>query len=615
VSGIFGLWNSENYSSVHRDWFEAMATPFHSIPEHKVESTTCNNGTLGIASLHDNGVLLSTSRYIAVVVGRPYFKNKLYSNYNFSKLSEEIIHGLIDSGPEILSELSGSFAIALYTYENSELLLAVDRIGAQSLVYHQFGNTLAFSNSADSIRLIPDTNLIIAPQSILNYVYFHVIPGPTTIYQNVSRLSPGTYLIFKNGRTTEHRYWQLEYREETNTSYNQFKEEFFDVLKNSISGSASENCGAFLSGGTDSSTVTGMLRDTQGRSPQTYSIGFDVHGYDEISYARIAAKHFGSTQHEYYVSPKDVVETIPLIAKAYDSPFGNSSAIAAYQCAKLAREDGIESLLAGDGGDELFGGNYRYAKQHLYSLYDTIPNLLSKNLFPSAINMLVKIAPFFYLKKIQSYINQAKLPMPERMETYNLVNRIGLENIFTKDFLSTVSSDIPLGLIDKTYFNCNASSMLNRMLAVDMKFTLADNDLPKVVHTCELAGIEPRFPLLSSEMIDFANRLPSRLKLKGTHLRYFFKKALTGYLPNEVIHKSKHGFGLPYGHWLQEYAPLKELTFDSLSNLKTRGYIESSFIDELIKSRLNEHAGYYGTMIWVLVMLEQWFQHHTKNSS
>src|SRR5262249_16699723 len=138
--------------------------------------------------------------------------------------------------------------------------------------------------------------------------------------------------------------------------------------------------GTFLSGGTDSSTVAGMLGEVTGQPARTYSIGFDAQGYDEMAYARIAARHFNTRHNEYYVTSDDVVSAIPQIAAVHDQPFGNASAVPTFYCAKLARDDGVDVLLGGDGGDELFGGNDRYATQYLYSLYSDLPSGLRKGL-------------------------------------------------------------------------------------------------------------------------------------------------------------------------------------------------------------------------------------------
>jgi asparagine synthase (glutamine-hydrolysing) len=198
--------------------------------------------------------------------------------------------------------------------------------------------------------------------------------------------------------------------------------------------------------------------------------------------------------------------------------------------------------------------------------------------------------------------------MPARTETYNLLGRYGHKEVFTAEFLATVNSRLPIELINETYNQTHARSLINRMLSLDLKFTLADNDLPKVVKSCELAGIDVAFPFLDNQIVSFSAQLEPNLKLRRTKLRYFFKEALRDFLPNEIITKQKHGFGLPFGVWLQNHKPLQSLATDSLSDLKSRNIICTDFINKLLEQHLDEHAGYHGTMVWVLMMLEQWYK-------
>ena len=160
------------------------------------------------------------------------------------------------------------------------------------------------------------------------------------------------------------------------------------------------------------------------------------------------------------------------------------------------------------------------------------------------------------------------------------------------------------------YDAAHASSLINRLLALDLKFTLADNDLPKVTRMCDRAGVDVAFPLLHDSVVDFSAALPPDLKLRGTRLRYFFKEALRGFLPDEIIAKQKHGFGLPAGPWLATYEPLRALSRDALAGLDSRRIFRRGFLDSLLDTQLHEHAGYYGTMVWVLMMLELWFREH-----
>ncbi|MCX7902333.1 MAG: asparagine synthase C-terminal domain-containing protein, partial [Burkholderiaceae bacterium] len=199
---------------------------------------------------------------------------------------------------------------------------------------------------------------------------------------------------------------------------------------------------------------------------------------------------------------------------------------------------------------------------------------------------------------------------PDRMETYNLLLRFSAGNVFTSRFLEAVDATEPPSLQRRVYQRADARSLVDRMLAYDWRFTLADNDLPKVSGTTRLAGEEVAYPLLDDELVDFSLRLPPSLKVRGLTLRYFFKQALRDFLPPEIIRKRKHGFGLPFGPWLQRSAALRELAETSLQRLAARGIVQPGLVRELFSSRLAEHAGYYGEMVWVLMMLEQWLAAH-----
>jgi asparagine synthase (glutamine-hydrolysing) len=515
----------------------------------------------------------------------------------------------LQHGVDCLRSLCGSFALALVDQRDGTTLLAIDRMGISSLYYSVSGRSLVFGSNIDAMRLHPLVQSDIDPQALYDYVYFHMVPGPRTIYTSIRRLVPGEYVLFRHGKLSVGSYWKMRFNENRNRSFVELKGEFLTVLQNSVQQAADNHAvGAFLSGGTDSSTIAGLLSTLTGRPANTYSIGFEAEGYDEITYARIAARHFKTRHQEYYVTPADVVSAIPRIATVHDQPFGNSSAIPTFYCAKLAKADGIETLLGGDGGDELFGGNTRYAKQYVYSRYSDLPELLRKGMIePIAFALPENISPF---GKMQRYIRSATQPMPARYENYNLLERFGPAVVFTPEFLHQVDKSLPLAEMTQAYNDAHATSLINHMLALDLKYTLADNDLPKVVRSCELAGIAVAFPMLDEAVVAFSGQLPPWMKLKGTRLRHFFKEALRGFLPDEIITKKKHGFGLPYGPWLQMHKPLRDLTGDSLHDLKTRGIVRSNFIDDLIGFRLAEHPGYYGTMAWVLMMLEQWHRQH-----
>jgi asparagine synthase (glutamine-hydrolysing) len=216
------------------------------------------------------------------------------------------------------------------------------------------------------------------------------------------------------------------------------------------------------------------------------------------------------------------------------------------------------------------------------------------------------MAHFPPTRKLQSYLRQANIPLPERMESYNYTYRQPLEQMFMPDFLAQVDPQRPVAALKEAYDRTDSDSYINRMLHLDMKFTLADNDLRKVNGMCEAAGIEVRYPLLDDAMVDFSGEVPPDWKVKGQDLRWFYREALKGYLPDEIINKSKHGFGLPFGVWAKEYAPLREEIEASLSNFKQRGWLQPDYIDHLRNEHMTGHATYFGKLLWVIVMLEEW---------
>ncbi len=519
------------------------------------------------------------------------------------------------NGEAMLDAMHGPFALALVDRRRQRLLLAIDRSGIRSLYLLEHRGALFFASRLEAIRRIPGFVAEISDQAVFDYLYFHMIPSPGSIYRGVSKLLPAQLIRFDGGSRNECFYWQMPYRDDERDGFDTLRAEFRHLLPQVIgdAGASGEQVGCFLSGGTDSSTVSGTWRQVRGESVPTYSMGFAVPGYDEMEYARIAARHFDTTAREYYVTAADVVEAIPRVAAYCDEPFGNASIVPAYLCARFAREDGIDTLLAGDGGDEIFGGNERYANQWVFELYARVPAALRALLEPAL--RLPGLGGLRVAGKARSYIAQAKVPLPDRFETYNFLHRTPLTDIFEADFLSRVDSEAPLYNLREVYGRAPSRSAINRMMHLDLKITLADNDLRKVNQACALAGVDVRYPLLDHRMLEFAASVPPEMQLKRTQLRWFFKRALADFLPSEIVGKRKQGFGLPVGLWMAEYAPLREMTHDCLATLKRRGVVRPSYIDWIESQHISEHASYYGVMLWILLMLEQWLRTHESDST
>ena len=604
MDGIFG-WLGDH--GAHQDLIRHMGRAACLSPEgllHQHSSqmlgvAACSR--FGKADIHvENGL-------VAALYGRPRFlDDELALIARDQNPATAVAYGWMRFGEKLPTLMHGNFAFAVIEPLKKKACLALDRVGAERLCYAQRGGHLVFGSSVQNVAAHPAVGRSIDPQAIYDYLYFHTLPAPRSLYQGVRKLLPGQIVTLKNGALSSGFYWQADYAA-IDDDFDGHRRNFRAILDQAVRDADAPATAAFLSGGTDSSTVVGALTAARAAPVDTFSIGFDAAGFDEMEYARCAADRYDSRRHEYYLKPADIVTAIPVIAREYDEPFGNASAVPTYFCAQAAREAGFERMLAGDGGDEIFGGNVRYAKQRLFETYARLPALLRYGTI-EPLTLLPGLSNRFPLAKLKSYVDQAKVGLPLRLESYNFLHRTPLGQIFAADFIDAVDPSAPGAALTETYERTASDHYINRMMHLDLKFTLADNDLRKVGTMTEAAGVEVRYPLLDDRLVTFANHLPVDYKVRGQKLRWFFKEALRDLLPEQIINKTKHGFGLPFGVWSTQYTPLGELVGDSLSDFKQRGWIRPAYLDHMLAMQRGPHASYYGVMIWLTMMLEQWLQ-------
>jgi asparagine synthase (glutamine-hydrolysing) len=522
-----------------------------------------------------------------------------------------ILEAYRQSGAAFLSKLRGPFALVIHLPEADKALIAIDRMGIERLAWAQHDGLLAVGASAEDVaRRIPGTPWL-DPQAIFDFMLSHMVPAPHTVFQGVNKLMPGTAIEFVAGKATEIRYWQPDFERPTETDIGSLQKSVRPTLAEAIRLThPGKHSGSFLSGGLDSSTVTGLLTQVEKDSGNAFSVGFGVAEYDEMEFADTASKHFDCRHFKYEVTADDIVDAIPKIAATYDEPFGNSSAVPTYFCAKLAKKNGVDHLLAGDGGDEIFGGNERYTRHRIFEAYSKIPGPIRTALLEPIADALDPENSWLPFRKFSSYVRQARITLPERFESWNLIYREGPGQVFSGDFLKSVDPAAPLKHMKDVWNSCPSDDLLDRMLWYDWKFTLADNDIRKVSTMSELAGVRVSYPMLEEGFVDLSMRVPSKDKISGHELRTFFKNAVRDFLPEKIIAKQKHGFGLPFGQWLKTHKGLQDLVYSSLDSLGERGLFNNEFLDRIAAEHREGHASYYGYAIWDLVILEQWFQHH-----
>ena len=515
------------------------------------------------------------------------------------------------SGAGFLEALDGGFSIVLWDRQERKLLAAVDGFGINRLVYFQDANSLAIASRLDGIMRAPGVSAEINPRAIANFLNFGVDLAPETIFRHVQRLSPGTMLVASEGSVQVERYWDMRYGVGGDSDEDRLSRQLEETVERAVAANCRERdfsaTGAYLSGGTDSSTVVGMM-SRLGRGPvNTFSIGFEEERFNELDYAEITAKKFDTRHHTYLVSADDCLEALPRMVRYFDEPFANSSAIPTYFCGRLAAQHGVKTLLSGDGGDELFGGNERYRTDKIFQSYHSIPRVLRTGLIEPVLKAVPQLGPFGMAR---SYVRRSNLPGFERFYSYNFLCAHPPDEVFTPDFLASLKGYSVLEWPERYYNGAPARDHLDRLLYLDVKITLGDSDLPKVTRMSELAGILTRFPFLDRAVAEFSGRIPARLKVKGFAKRYLFKRAFRNLLPIEVIQKKKHGFGIPVATWLKTDRRLREFSRDVLfsARARERGYFRREFLDDLIRKQEADDSTYYGDTLWSFFVLELWHQ-------
>lgn len=517
-------------------------------------------------------------------------------------------------GPGFVRRLRGAFALALWDRRRRQLLLAVDHFGMRRLHYVAGRCETAFSSRLGALLAAPGVGPSVDPRAVYSYLNFGFLPAPETPYVGIRRIPPGHFLLVREGYSKLEPFWDMAYHEAPLREdeaiaalYRVTQQAVGDTLRGVLPAEA----GAFLSGGTDSTTVVGLMTGITGERVNAFSIGFNEHRYDELQYAGLAARHFGAVHHTRIITPDDALAVLPRLVDAYDEPFGNNSAIGTYFCAQLARECGVRQLLAGDGGDEIFGGNERYRTDRIFSRYSHLPALLRKGLLePLLLNLLDD--PPGVLGRAQRYIRRAKIPNPRRFYSYEFYVAQNALKLLTPAFVQATNLDSPWLLVEEHFRRATTASELNRLLYLDLKLAIGDNDLLKVTRTAELAGIGVRFPLLALGLVELTSTLPARFKVRGLEKRYLFKQAFRSLLPPAIVAKRKHGFGVPTAEWLRGHRGFRELARDTLLSSRAvgRGYFRASAVEKLFALHGADSTAFYGDILWILLMFELWHCRH-----
>jgi asparagine synthase (glutamine-hydrolysing) len=533
---------------------------------------------------------------------RPELESRGHRFYTHTD-TEVIIHLYEEMGADCVKKLRGMFALAIYDKTKRKLVLARDRLGKKPLHYALHKGNLYFASEIKSILAVSPELAEVNSQALLEYLYYGYVPDPITAFTGIHKLRPGHLLEFQDGTIRIRQYWDIpEYSTHAPKSEEECLEELEQRLLEAtrIRLISDVPLGAFLSGGTDSSTVVALMARASSGPVRTFSIGFKKDDFNEAHYARIVANKFSTDHHEMILEP-DVVQTVEHLTSSLEEPFGDSSMLPTYYVSQMARQH-VTVALSGDGGDEMFAGYDRYRIHAGHGVFEHIPGWARKfyrdQIFP----------------RLPSY-------MPGRGFTYNVslpwqeryVDRLSFLPTFERDtpllspeFRQILKrSDDPGNALRRYFAQAPTKDPVEQLLYVDAKTYLVGDILTKVDRMSMLNSLEVRVPMLDHVFVEWVAGLPPQWKLRGAQQKYILRKLAERVgVPREVLDRPKQGFALPLVHWMGN--ELKDMLMILLEpRTLDRGYFAADGVrkvmdDHLLRGRTNT------ARIWRLLMFELW---------
>lgn len=525
--------------------------------------------------------------------------------------TEVIIAAYLKWGIDCIDRFNGMFGIALFDRETQEMYLVRDRIGKKPLYYWQKSDGLVFASEMKPIMECPGFKKEIRTEVISRYLYHQYINAPDTIFKDVYKLEPGTFLRFHAGVTEVKKYWDIKkvYQEKKRdkvTDYGQAKEELKALLNKSVSMRmiADVPLGTFLSGGYDSSLVTAIAQSQSDRPVKTYAIGFNEEKYNEAKFAKEVARHLGTNHTELYIDEKEMFELVESIPAYYDEPFADSSQIPTMLVSALAKKD-VTVVLSGDGGDEFFCG---------YNSYDKV-------LQAQKLDFLGEVTyRVLHLPGIRKADLLKKLPFKVRIIAGNrekeTKTQFGSGSYLDAAYGMVGGEAVPiLYYIESGYGEKNWQE---RRMLLDMDTYLPGDILCKVDRASMKYSLEARCPILDRDVMEYSYRLPHSFKYNGKVKKRILKDIAYDYIPSKLLDRPKVGFGVPLDKWLR--GPLREQLTDMSEHdfLVRQGIFDADFLSNMMQTYLvHGDAGpatgaNYSKLMWSYFVFQKWYAAYMK---
>lgn len=538
--------------------------------------------------------------------------------------TETIVHLYEQEGRAGLTKLRGMFAFAIWDRPRQKLILVRDRFGKKPLLYHHTAERLLFASELKSLLAVPGLPREIDPLAVADYIALQYVPHPRTILRGFQKLPPGCWAEFdlRTGQLTVERYWVDPYpglatevagrptdlqpvASDPSELRRQLREQLTEAVALRLRSDVP--VGAFLSGGMDSTIITGLMQQLSTRPVQTFSIGFPVPRFDERSFARAAAQLLRTEHHELVVDPQ-ALELLPELIWQYDEPFADSSAIPSMYLARWTRQH-VTVALTGDGGDELFCGYDRYRAVQLAQRFDRLPAALrwccAHPLWQRLPSSIQQRSPTRRLKRFLQMLGQS--PTRRYLNWISIFDDDRRSLLFTADFRQQLGKHDPGAFIEAAYARCPGGDFVERTTFVDVETYLPCDILNKVDLASMAYGLECRSPFLDHRVAELAARIPLSLKRNGPQGKQILLDTFGDLLPDSIKTRAKMGFGVPLDHWFRhELQPLLRDVLLSSHSLQ-RGWFEPRVINQLVEEHTRGQFD-HSSRLWSLLVFELWQQ-------
>ena len=519
--------------------------------------------------------------------------------------TEVIVHLYEELGRDCVRELHGMFGLAIWDSRRRELVLARDRLGKKPLLYALGDGKISFASEFGALLQDEEISRELDLEALDAYFAYRYVPAPLTALRAVRKLPPAHTLTFGPRGIRLERYWSLDYGRRFEGTAQEALEEIRSHLRRAVRKRMVSDVplGAFLSGGVDSAAVVAAMAEASERPVQTFSIGFEGE-LNELPLARLVAERFGTEHHELMVEPK-AIEVIPKIVRHYGEPFADATAIPTFYLAEMARRH-VTVALNGDGGDEAFAGYTRYVAQVALGKVGRLPAPARRLLSAVAARVPRSGKIDSTRSRIRRLGEAATLDEPGRYLAYMTdLQGFRRHDLYSDDFAQAVGASAAGRFVREPWERSTATTLVDRMLDVDVAHYLPDDLLTKVDIATMACSLEGRSPLLDHELMELAASLPPELKLRGGEKKVGLREAMRGWVPDEILDAPKRGFQPPLADWfrgeLRGYA--REVLLDGRAG--ERGY----FRPDRVEGLLDRHAAGVednSQGIWTLLMFELW---------